>query len=71
MFQDGLIVTKFLSDGEVKKFKSSPSEEELNEKLKKLAEMGFGKEEALSALKSCNYNEQVASNILSQKRFGK
>ena len=33
--------------------------------------MGFGKEEALSALKSCNYNEQIASSILSQKRFGK
>ena len=43
-FQDGMIVTKFLSDGEIEKNKKSPTKEELETKLKKLYEMGFGKE---------------------------
>ena len=33
--------------------------------------MGFSKDEALRALKSCNYNDEVASNTLMQQKFGK
>ena len=57
VFQDGLIKTKFLGDGEIKRGKGMPKKEELEEKLKKLNDMGFATEEALQALKACNYNE--------------
>lgn len=52
-----MIKTKFLSDGEIKRGKGMPKKEELEAKLKKLNEMGFSTEEALQALKMCNYNE--------------
>ena len=33
--------------------------------------MGFTKEESLAALQSCSYNEEVAGNILMQRKYGK
>lgn len=33
--------------------------------------MGFSKDDALRALKSSNYNEEVASSMLMQNKFGK
>lgn len=32
--------------------------------------MGFTREESLAALQNCNYNEEVAGNMLMQRRFG-
>ena len=51
-----MIVTKFLGDGEIKKNKMAPKKEDLEEKVKKITSMGFSKDEAIRALKSCNYN---------------
>lgn len=33
--------------------------------------MGFSKDQALRALKNCNYNEEIASNTLMQQKYGK
>lgn len=66
-----MIVTKFLGDGEIKRNKHSPTKEQLEEKIKKITAMGFSKDDAIKALKSCNYNEEVASSMLMQNRFGK
>ena len=56
VFQDGMIKTKFLGDGEIIRGKGMPKKEELEAKLKKMNQMGFATEEALQALKACNYN---------------
>lgn len=66
-----MIVTKFLGDGEIKRNKTSPTREQLEEKIKKITSMGFSKDDALRALKSSNYNEEVASSMLMQNKFGK
>ena len=66
-----MIVTKFLGDGEIKKNKTAPKKEDLQEKVKKITSMGFSNDEAIRALKSCNYNEEVASNMLMQQKYGK
>ena len=39
-------------------------------KLKKLTEMGFSKADAIEALRECGFNEEVASSILMQRKFG-
>lgn len=56
MFQDGLISTKFLSDGEIEKNKQPASKEEVEKKLKKLMDLGFSKSDAALTLKECGYN---------------
>jgi len=33
--------------------------------------MGFSKDDALRALKASNYNEEVASSMLMQNKFGR
>lgn len=43
-FQNGMIITHFLSDGEVEKGKAPISKEELNVKIKKIVDMGFSSE---------------------------
>jgi len=42
----------------------------MEEKLKKLTDMGFSKLDAASALKESGYNEEVASSMLMQRKFG-
>ena len=69
-FSDGMIVTKFLSDGEITRNKV-PTKEQMEEKVKKITSMGFSKDDALRALKASNYNEEVASSMLMQNKFGK
>ena len=39
--------------------------------MKKITSMGFTNDEAIKALKACNYNEEVASNMLMQQKYGK
>jgi len=39
-----MIITHFLSDGEVEKGKAPISKEELNVKIKKIVDMGFSSE---------------------------
>lgn len=72
-FNDNMIVTKFLGDGEIKRNSSKigMSKEQLEEKIKKITSNGFSRDDALRALKSCNYNEEVASNMLMQNKFGR
>lgn len=69
IFENGLS-TSFLSDGEITKNKPPASKEQLEEKLKKLTDMGFSKADSAEALRECGYNEEVASSILMQRKFG-
>ena len=69
IFENGLS-TSFLSDGEITKNKPPASKEQLEEKLKKLIDMGFSKADSAEALRECGYNEEVASSILMQRKFG-
>ena len=39
-------------------------------KLKKLIDMGFSKYESMTALRESGFNEEVASSILMQRKFG-
>lgn len=78
VFQDGLIVTKFLPEGEIKKKdepvrKGSESKPNIADeiKIKKLENMGFGRQESLDALKQTGGNEEAAASLLIQKRGGK
>jgi len=65
VFQDGMIVTKFLPEGEIKKVKEeslrkgSDSKPNIADeiKIKKLEKMGFGRQESLDALKQTGGNE--------------
>lgn len=70
-FQDGLIKARFLSDGEVEKNKPPATKQELEKKVKTLTDMGFSKADALETLRECGFNEEVASNMLMQRKFGK
>ena len=65
-----MIKTKFLSDGEVEKNKAPLSKQEMEVKVKKLIDMGFSKGDAVQALKNSGFNEEVAGNILMQRKFG-
>ena len=70
-FQDGIIVTNSLSDGEVEKNRAPASKEDIEKKMKKLIDMGFSKADAFEALRESGFNEEVASNMLMQKKYGK
>ena len=39
-------------------------------KLKKVTDMGFSRAEALEALRTCGFNEEVAGNMLMQRKYG-
>lgn len=52
-----MIVTRFLSDGEVEKNKVPASKEEMEKKIKKLTDMGFSKADAYETLRECGFNE--------------
>jgi uncharacterized UBP type Zn finger protein len=43
----------------------------MERRVKKLIDMGFGKEESLQALKNSDYNEEVAGNMLMQRKYKK
>lgn len=72
IFQDGLIKTTFLSDAEVEKAGKMPiSREELDVKVKKLMDMGFTKIDSIESLRMSGYNDEVAGNMLMQRKYGK
>ena len=78
VFQDGMIVTKFLPEGEIKKVREEPVRKGSDSKpniadeikIKNLENMGFSRQESLDALKQTGGNEQLAANLLVQKRGG-